>query len=165
MVRIGVYAGSFDPITNGHVDLLERTSPLFDRIIVAVVHNINKQPLFTQPERIEFIAEATKHLNNIEIDCFSGLLVDYLKEKQAQYIIRGLRTLTDFEYEATMSMFNKKLMPEIETVFMMADSDYVYISSTGVKEAALLGGDVTGLVPAVVAAALEKKYEQIQAVK
>src|SRR5512136_1355605 len=102
MVRIGVYAGSFDPITNGHVDLLERTSPLFDRIIVAVVHNINKQPLFTQPERIEYIAEATKHLNNIEIDCFSGLLVDYLQEKQAQYIIRGLRTLTDFEYEATM---------------------------------------------------------------
>jgi len=157
-VKIGVYAGSFDPITNGHVDLLERTSPLFDRIIVAVVHNVYKKALFTQPERIEFIAEATKHLKNVEIECFSGLLVDYLREKKAQYIIRGLRTLTDFEYEATMSMFNKKLMPEVETIFLMADSDYIYISSTGVKEAALLGGDVSALVPPIVAAGLKSRY-------
>jgi pantetheine-phosphate adenylyltransferase len=158
-LRIGVYAGSFDPITNGHVDLLERSSPLFDKIIVAVVHNVYKQPLFTQPERIEFIADATRHLQNIEIDCFSGLLVDYLQEKEAGFIIRGLRSFADFEYETTMSMFNKALLPEVETIFMMSKPDYVYISSTGVKEAALLGGDVSKLVPDIVAAGLKAKCE------
>jgi pantetheine-phosphate adenylyltransferase len=165
VVKIAVYAGSFDPITNGHVDILERTSRLFDKIIVAVVHNVYKQPLFTQEERLEFIRAATKHLDNIEVDCFYGLLVDYVKAKQARTIIRGLRSLSDFEYEATMSMFNKKLAPEVETIFIMADNDYIYVSSTGVKEAALLGGDISSLVPAAVAKGLHEKVEQRRAGK
>jgi pantetheine-phosphate adenylyltransferase len=164
-VKIAVYAGSFDPITNGHVDILERTSSLFDKIIVAVIHNVNKQALFTQAERTKFILESTRHLDNIEVDCFYGLLVDYVKEKRAQVIIRGLRTLTDFEYEANMAMWNQKLNPEVLTIFVMADSDYVFVSSTGVKEAALLGGDVGSMVPAAVATGLKQKYEQRQSVK
>jgi pantetheine-phosphate adenylyltransferase len=164
-VKIAVYPGSFDPITKGHVDILERTSPLFDKIIVAVVHNVYKQPLFTQEERVEFIREATGHLDNIEVDCFYGLLVDYVQARQATVIIRGMRSLTDFEYESHMSMINKKLLPDVVTIFIMADSDYICVSSTGVKEAALLGGDVSSMVPAVVAAGLQEKLEQRRTAK
>lgn len=160
-MKIAVYAGSFDPITNGHVDILERTSPLFDKIIVAVVHNVHKQPLFTQAERLKFIREATQHLDNVEAECFYGLLVDYVQAKQAVAIIRGMRSLSDFEYESHMSMINKKLLPGVVTIFIMADSDYICVSSTGVKEAALLGGDVSSMVPAVVAAGLKEKLEQL----
>jgi len=161
-LKIAVYPGSFDPITNGHVDILDRTSPMFDKIIVAVVHNVYKQPLFTLEERVKLIEEATQHLDNIEVECFCGLLVDYLEEKEINIIIRGLRTFTDFEYESTMSMINKKLLPNADTIFIMADSNYICISSSGVKEAALLGGDVSTMVPGVVAAGLKEKVKQIQ---
>lgn len=161
-MKIAVYPGSFDPITNGHVDILDRTSPMFDKIIVAVVHNVYKQPLFTLEERVKLIEEATQHLDNIEVECFCGLLVDYLEEKEINIIIRGLRTFTDFEYESTMSMINKKLLPNADTIFIMADSNYICISSSGVKEAALLGGDVSTMVPGVVAAGLKEKVKQIQ---
>jgi pantetheine-phosphate adenylyltransferase len=161
-LKIAVYPGSFDPITNGHVDILERTSPLFDKIIVAVVHNVYKQALFTPEERVSLIKETTGHLGNIEVDCFSGLLVDYLKEKEACIIIRGMRSLTDFEYESHMSMINKKLLPEVNTIFVMADSNYICVSSSGVKEAAMLGGDVSSMVPNAVTRGLKSKLEQLK---
>jgi len=162
-LKIAVYPGSFDPVTNGHVDILERISPAFDKIIVAVVHNVYKKALFTLEERVELIKSATGHLDNIEVESFCGLLVDYLKEKEINIIVRGLRTSTDFEYESTMSMINKKLLPSANTIFVMADSNYICISSTGVKEAALLGGDVSSMVPGVVAAGLNEKLKEINA--
>ncbi len=162
-MKIAVYPGSFDPVTKGHVDILERTSPLFDKIIVAVVHNIYKQALFTPEERVALIEETTGHLDNIEVECFSGLLVDYLKEKEACIIIRGMRSLTDFEYESHMSMINKKLLPEVNTIFVMADSNYICVSSSGVKEAAMLGGDVSSMVPPAVTRGLKRKLEQLRA--
>lgn len=164
-MKIAVYPGSFDPITNGHVDILERTSGLFDRIIVAVVQNVYKKALFTPEERVALIRETTSHLGNIEVDCFSGLLVDYLKEKKACIIIRGMRSLTDFEYESHMSMINKKLLPEVDTIFVMADSNYICVSSSGVKEAAMLGGDVSSMVPEAVIRGLKHKLEQSDAKK
>jgi pantetheine-phosphate adenylyltransferase len=164
-LKIAVYPGSFDPITNGHVDILERTSPLFDKIIVAVIHNVYKQALFTPEERVVLIKETTGHLGNIEVDCFSGLLVDYLKEKEASIIIRGMRSLTDFEYESHMSMINKKLCPEVNTIFVMADSNYICVSSSGVKEAAMLGGDVSSMVPKAVIRGLNCKLEELKAGK
>ncbi|MDD4170736.1 MAG: pantetheine-phosphate adenylyltransferase [Syntrophomonas sp.] len=161
-MKIAVYPGSFDPVTNGHVDILERTSPMFDKIIVAVVHNVYKQALFTPEERVHLIKEATRHLNNIEVECFRGLLVDYLKKKQVNVIIRGLRSFSDYEYESTMAMMNKKLLPEANTIFITADSNYMCVSSSGVKEAALLGGEVSSMVPAVVATGLKEKLQQLK---
>jgi len=164
-LKIAVYPGSFDPVTKGHVDILERTSPLFDKIIVAVVHNVYKQALFTPEERIGLIKETTRHLDNIEVECFSGLLVDYLKKKEVGIIIRGMRSLTDFEYESHMSMINKKLLPEVNTIFVMADSNYICVSSSGVKEAAMLGGDVSSMVPKAVTLGLNRKLEELKAGK
>lgn len=149
-MRLAVYPGSFDPMTNGHIDILEKTSKLFDKIVVAVVHNVSKRALFTLEEREALIKESTPHLNNIEVESFSGLLADYVREKQACAIIRGLRTVSDFEYEMSMAMINKRLIPQVDTIFVMSDSNNVFISSSIVKEAALLGGDVSSLVPAVV---------------
>jgi len=150
MVRLAVYPGSFDPVTNGHIDILEKTSKLFDQIVVAVVHNVSKRALFTLEEREALIKESTSHLNNISVESFSGLLADYVREKQACAIIRGLRTVSDFEYEMSMAMINKKLISQVDTIFVMSDCNNVFISSSIVKEAALLGGDVSSLVPAVV---------------
>ena len=164
-MKIAVYPGSFDPLTNGHVDILERTSRIFDKIVVAVVHNVYKQPLFTLEERVNLIKETTQHIDNIEVESFCGLLADYLKDKKVNIIIRGLRSFTDYEYESTMSMINKKLLPEADTVFIVADSNYTCISSSGVKEAALLGGDVSSMVPGLVTAALQEKIQQIKANK
>lgn len=156
-MAVAVYPGSFDPVTNGHIDILERTSGVFDKIVVAVVHNVTKQALFTLDERVELIKESTKHLGNIEVECFKGLLADFLKEKEATVIIRGLRSITDFEYESHMSMMNKKLLPEVDTIFIMSDSQYIFVSSSGVKEAALLGGDVRSMVPPAVEKGLQEK--------
>jgi len=156
-LKVAVYPGSFDPVTNGHIDILERSSRIFDKIIIAVVHNVSKKSLFTLEERVQLIKASTEHLNNIEVDCFSGLLVDYLEKKQVKTIIRGLRSITDFEYEIHMSMMNKKLNSEAETIFVMSDTRYIYVSSSMVKEAAMLGGDVTGLVPKVVNTGLKNK--------
>lgn len=159
-MSIAVYPGSFDPVTNGHVDILERTSKIFDKIIVSVVHNVYKQALFTPEERMNMIKEATPHLDNIEVECFHGLLIDYLQDKQINVIIRGLRSYSDYEYESTMAMMNKKLLPEADTIFVLADPDYMCVSSSGVKEAALFGGDVSTLVPAAVAAGLQRKLSE-----
>ncbi|MBC7074518.1 MAG: pantetheine-phosphate adenylyltransferase [Syntrophomonadaceae bacterium] len=156
-MKVAVYPGSFDPVTNGHIDILEKTIKIFDKIIVAVIHNVYKQPLFTPEERVELIKESTQHLKNIEVGCFSGLLVDYIKEKKACAIIRGLRTVTDFEYEMQMAMMNKELFPEVDTVFVMSNSKYIFVSSSAVKEAVLLGGDVSTLVPEAVRRGLERK--------
>lgn len=156
-MTVAVYPGSFDPVTNGHIDILERTSRVFDHIVVAVIHNVTKQALFTLEERVELIKESTKHLDNVEVECFNGLLADFLKAQEATVIIRGLRSITDFEYESHMSMMNKKLFPEIDTIFIVSDSQYTFVSSSGIKEAAMLGGDVSSMVPSAVEKGLQDK--------
>lgn len=161
-MRLAVYPGSFDPVTNGHIDILEKTSRVFDKIVVSVVHNVTKQALFSLDERVELIKESTKHLNNIEVESFNGLLANYINEKKACAIIRGLRTVADFEYEAGMATMNKILIPEVDTIFVMADTKYIYLSSSGVKEAALLGGDISLLVPAIVKNRLEEKLKDFK---
>lgn len=158
-MRLAIYPGSFDPVTNGHIDILEKTGKLFDKIIIAVVHNVGKNALFSLNERVNFIKESTSHLPNIEVESFSGLLVDYVKEKGACAIIRGLRTVADFEYEMHIAQVNRKMWPEVETIFILADSRYIFVSSSIIKEAALLGGDVSGLVPELVRAGLTAKRQ------
>lgn len=158
-MRVAVYPGSFDPVTNGHIAILERTSKMFDKIIVAVVHNVTKQALFTLEERVELIKRSTEHLENVEVECFSGLLADFLSERNAHIIIRGLRSITDFEYESDMSMMNRTLLPDVDTIFIMSDPRYIFVSSSGVKEAALLGGDVSSLVPVLVKEGLRQKLQ------
>lgn len=159
-MAIAVYPGSFDPVTMGHIDILERTSRIFDKIVVAVVHNVTKQALFTLDERVDLIKNSVEHLPNVEVECFNGLLADFLKAKDATVIIRGLRSITDFEYESHMSMMNKSLLPEIDTVFIISNPCYIFVSSSGVKEAALLGGGVGGMVPAAVEKGLQEKLQQ-----
>lgn len=161
-MRLAVYPGSFDPVTNGHIDILEKTSRIFDKIIVSVVHNVTKKALFTLDERVELIKESTKHIDNIEVECFNGLLANYIEEKKACAIIRGLRTVSDFEYEAGMAHMNKILIPHVDTIFVMADTRYIYLSSSGVKEAALLSGDVSTMVPKVVEAGLKEKLKDFK---
>ena len=161
-MRLAVYPGSFDPVTNGHIDILEKTSKIFDKIIVAVVHNVSKKALFTLDERVELIRESTKHLDNIEVECFSGLLANYLRDKEACAIIRGLRTVADFEYEMHMAMINKRLIPDVDTIFIMSDSRNIFVSSSIIKEAALLGGDVSELVPEIVKLKLEAKRQEMK---
>lgn len=161
-MRLAVYPGSFDPVTNGHIDILEKTSRIFDKIIVAVVHNVSKKALFSLDERVELIRESTKHLSNIEVECFSGLLANYLRDRKACAIIRGLRTVADFEYEMHMAMINKRLIPDVDTIFIMSDSSNIFVSSSIIKEAALLGGDVSELVPEIVKLKLEAKRQEMK---
>jgi pantetheine-phosphate adenylyltransferase len=149
-VRIGVCPGSFDPVTNGHLDIFERASKIFDKVIVAVFHNPNKKPFFTMEERVEMLRTATVNIPNVSIDCFSGLLSDYVRQQNTTIIVRGLRALSDFEYEFQRALLIKKVDPDIETVFMMTSNEYSFVSSSGIKELALFGGNITGLVPAPV---------------
>lgn len=158
-MRTAVYPGSFDPITNGHLDIIERASRIYDKVIVGVLNNSNKNPRFSVDERIELIKEVTAHLGNIEIDSFGGLLVDFVKEKNASVIVKGLRTVADFEYEFQMALLNKTLNPECETVFLMTDSKYSYISSSMVRELAGFDGDLTGLVPYEIIEKVKEKYK------
>lgn len=158
-MRLAVYPGSFDPVTNGHIDILEKTSKLFDSIIIAVVHNVGKNALFSLNERVNLIQESTSHIPNVEVESFSGLLVDYVKHKEACAIIRGLRTVADFEYEMHIAQINRKMLPEVETIFVLADSRYIFVSSSIIKEAALLGGNVSGLVPEAVRTGLIEKRQ------
>jgi len=148
--RIALYPGSFDPLTLGHVDIIKRGSSLFDTIIVAVLENVEKTPMFTVEERLEMIGETFAKLDNVEADSFSGLLVDYAAKRNATAIVRGIRAISDFEYEFQMALMNRRLAPSIETVFMMPAEEYSYVSSRLVKEVAKLGGNITGLVPKVV---------------
>jgi len=156
--RVAVYPASFDPITNGHLDLIGRAARLFDEVIVAVATNVTKQPLFTLEERIEMIESATRDIPNVRIDSMSGLTVDYARERGSLILIRGLRALADFEYEFQLAVMNRRLAPEVDTMFLMTAEENFYVSSSLVKEVASLGGDVSGLVPDSVRRALERRY-------
>ncbi|AZK47838.1 pantetheine-phosphate adenylyltransferase [Paenibacillus lentus] len=157
-LRIAVYPGSFDPVTRGHMDIIQRASRQFDRLVVAVLNNTSKNPLFTVEERKELLRQATQHIPNIEIDSFRDLLVNYMDYKQAHVIVRGIRSVTDFEYELQLASTNHKLNSEVETIFMMTNPKYSYLSSSVVKEIATFHGDVSDLVPPVVEVALRSKY-------
>jgi pantetheine-phosphate adenylyltransferase len=154
---IAIYPGSFDPITNGHLDLIERASKLFERLFVAILTNLEKQPLFTVNERVEMLKSVTSGMGNVAIDTFSGLLVDYALRKNAQVIVRGVRAFSDYEYELQMALMNRKLQPSVETVFLMPAESYTYLSSRLVKEIAQHGGSVKGLVPPAVEERLRGK--------
>jgi len=157
-MRIGIYPGSFDPLTNGHLDVIERSKDLYDKLIVAIAHNRAKKTLFTQEERINILNYCCKNYTNVDVDAFDGLLVEYCRKKQSRYIVRGLRSTSDFEYEYTIATANKKLAPEIETVFLMTKSDNFFISSNIVKEIASFKGSVSSFVPQFVEEQLIKKF-------
>jgi pantetheine-phosphate adenylyltransferase len=157
MSTLAVYPGSFDPLTNGHVDIISRGARLFDRIIVAILLNAEKSPLFTMAERVEITRSVFKSHANVEVDTFDGLLVDYVERRNAQVIVRGLRAVSDFEFEFQMALMNQRLKPKIETVFMMPAEQYTYISSRLIKEVFSLGGRVEGLVPELVEERLRGK--------
>ena len=160
-MRIAVYPGSFDPITNGHMDIIQRASKIYDRGIVGVLNNTSKNPLFTPQERVEMIRGELKSLNNVEVLSFSGLLVDFARENGASVIVKGLRTVADFEYEFQMALLNKALDAEVETIFMMTDSKYSYISSSMVKELAGFNGNLAGFVsPEIEKKIKEKLYNK-----
>jgi pantetheine-phosphate adenylyltransferase len=164
--RIAVYPGSFDPITNGHVDILKRSLAVFDKVVVSIATNVRKEPLFTLEERFEFIRIALgPHSGTggrVEFDSFHGLLIDYAKKRGARTIVRGLRALADFEYEFQLAVMNRRLAPEVDTMFLMTAEENFYVSSSLVKEVASFGGDVSGLVPDHVARALAAKFAQAQ---
>jgi pantetheine-phosphate adenylyltransferase len=157
--RVAIYPGSFDPLTNGHVDIIERGARIFDSIIVAILANVEKTPLFTENERISIIRDVFRGHNNVQVEAFSGLLVDYAQVKNATVLVRGLRAVSDFEYEFQMALMNRHLAPGLETVFMMPDEKYTYISSRLIKEVFTLGGEITGLVPPVVEEKLRAKQK------
>lgn len=158
METIAVCSGSFDPVTLGHIDIIKRGSAVFDKVIVGVLNNINKQPLFTVEERLEMLKESTKDLNNVTIDSFDGLLIDYMKKVNANVILRGLRAVSDFEYEMQIASMNRKLDNSIETFFIMTNNEYSFLSSSIVKEVAKYKGNISGLVPPVVEEALKQKF-------
>lgn len=160
MPTLAVYPGSFDPLTNGHVDIIERGARLFDRIIVALLVNAEKSPLFTMEERLDIARTVFRNLPNVEIDTFDGLLVDYVERRRAQVIVRGLRAVSDFEFEFQMALMNRRLNSRIETVFMMPAEQYSYISSRLIKEVFALGGRVHGLVPDSVEERLRRKVQE-----
>jgi pantetheine-phosphate adenylyltransferase len=154
---VAIYPGSFDPLTNGHLDLIARGSRLVDRLIVAILHNTQKQPLFDVPERIEMVQEAAAGLENVEVESFEGLLVDYAARRGANAILRGIRAISDYETELQMALLNRRMRPETETIFLMAREEYSFISSRMIKEIITLGGDVGTFVPKVVADRLSAK--------
>lgn len=158
MQQIVVYPGSFDPVTNGHLDIIKRASHLFDKVIVAVFKNPQKTPLFSMDERVELLKSATKDMKNICVDSFSGLTMDYVKSRKAIAIIRGLRAISDFEGEFQMALLNKELNGDVETIFFMTDIKYAYLSSSIVKEVSQFGGKIDGLVPDIVKEALKDKF-------
>ena len=157
-MRTAIYPGSFDPITNGHLDVLHRATKLFDRVIVAVAKNESQHPLFTIEERVQMVGHAVRHLPSVEADSFDGLLVAYVERRSAQAVVRGLRAVSDFEFEFQMALMNRKLNERIETIFMMPKDTYTFLSSRIVKEMAQLGGDVSSFVPAHVRTALAAKF-------
>lgn len=159
-MRTAIYPGSFDPLTNGHLDVLQRATKLFDRVIVAIASNESKNPLFTLKERLALVEPAIATMKNVKADIFEGLLVEYAARQNAQAIVRGLRAVSDFEFEFQMALMNRKLAENIETIFMMPKESYTFISSRIVKEIARLGGDVSPFVPPHVGVALKKKLKR-----
>ena len=157
-MRTAIYPGSFDPLTNGHLDVIQRAAKLFDRVIVAVAENEGKSPLFSLAERLELVRESVAHIPIVESDSFSGLLVDYVDRRNGHAILRGLRAVSDFEFEFQLALMNRKLNERVETIFMMPRDTYTFLSSRIVKEIARLGGDITSFVPANVACALSERF-------
>jgi pantetheine-phosphate adenylyltransferase len=156
-MRTAIYPGSFDPLTNGHLDVIQRAAKLFDRVVVAVAINDSKKPLFSLKERSKFVSSSVEHLKNVEVDTFTGLLVEYVDAQKGDAIIRGLRAVSDFEFEFQLALMNRKLNERVETIFMMPKDTYTFLSSRIVKEIARLGGDVSTFVPGPVCAALKRK--------
>jgi pantetheine-phosphate adenylyltransferase len=154
---VAIYPGSFDPVTNGHLDLIERGEKMFDRLIVAVLKNLEKKPMFSVAERVDMLREVTKKWDCVEVDVFDGLLVDYARHHGAGVILRGIRAISDYEYELQMALMNRKLEPRLETVFMLPSETYSYLSGKIVRELAQLGGPLNGLVPALVEQRLRAK--------
>ena len=159
-MTLAVYPGTFDPITNGHADILRRSLSIFDRVVVALAENVRKAPLFSLDERKAMIVEALGRDPRLEVDAFQGLLVDYCKKRGATVVIRGLRALADFEYEFQQAHMNRHLAPQVETLFLMTSEESFYVSSSLVKEVALMGGDVSRMVPPAVVAALARKRKK-----
>lgn len=154
-----IYPGTFDPITNGHVDIIHRAATLFDKVIVAIADNTRKEPTFTVEERLQMIAQVIENLKNVEVDSFKGLLVHYAQRREAHGIIRGLRAVSDFEYEFQMALMNRRLYNEIVTVFLMPHERYTYLNSSVVKEVASCGGDVSSFVPTAVESKLKERFK------
>jgi pantetheine-phosphate adenylyltransferase len=162
-MRMAIYPGSFDPLTNGHLDVIERAVKLFDRVVVAVARNESKHPLFTHDERLDLVRHSIRNLPSVEADSFDCLLVDYVERRSAQAIVRGLRAISDFEFEFQLALMNRKLNEKVETIFMMPKDTYTFLSSRIIKEIARLGGDISAFVPAHVQTALIGKLKQAAA--
>jgi pantetheine-phosphate adenylyltransferase len=158
MPKVAIYPGSFDPVTNGHIDIIERGLKLFDKIIVSILYNPNKEYLFSLEERLEMLRDCTKNYKNIEIDSFEGLLVDYAARRKAHAILRGLRAMSDFEYEFQMALMNRRLNRDVQTVFLMTGLRWIFTSSSIIKEAVQFGGNIEGMVPALVKKKLKAKF-------
>jgi pantetheine-phosphate adenylyltransferase len=155
---LAIYPGSFDPVTNGHLDLIERAAKIFKHLVVAVLRNTEKDPLFSLPERLEMLREVSAALPNVEVDSFDGLLTEYARKRKAQVLLRGIRAVSDYEYELQMAMINRRMEPDLETVFMVPAVQYSFVSSRLVREIARLGGPLDGLVPSSVERRLRAKY-------
>ena len=160
LTLIAIYPGSFDPLTNGHLDVIERGRKIFDRLVVGILKNPHKQPLFTSEERKTMIEEAVKPFSNVEVEIFDGLLVNFARERGCQVILRGLRAISDYEYETQIALINRKMAPEIETLFLPTSAEFSYLNSTIVKEIASFGGCIRGLVPPVVEKKLRDKFDR-----
>ncbi|HJQ67683.1 MAG TPA: pantetheine-phosphate adenylyltransferase [Blastocatellia bacterium] len=161
MTRRAIYPGTFDPITNGHLDIIERSSKLFDEVVVALLLNIEKQPMFSTEERVAMIRDIIVGWDNVRVDTFEGLLVHYAVEQQAQVIVRGIRAVSDYEYELQMALMNRRMEPRVETVFLMAAEEYSYLSSRLIKEVFKLGGSIAGLVPELVERRMREKQGRV----
>lgn len=162
MKRIAIYPGSFDPVTNGHVDIVQRAAQLFDKIIVTILYNPNKKTLFSLEERMEMLRESMRDVSRLSFDTFDGLLVDYAKQQGAHAIVRGMRAVSDFEYEFQMALMNRKLNREVQTIFLMTGLRWIFTSSTIIKEAARFGGDISDMVPPIVNRKLQAKFGSVE---